>query len=286
MNSLISKVKALVNSKNSNEQRISRFIIEQQFDLSKQSATSMGKALGISDSSIIRYTKSLGCSGFPDFKLQLTAQSPQAVSFPRQDIYEGINASDSTRSIIEKSKHLFADKIEQSLNLIEAETVEQCAQLLINSNKVVLAGIGTSALVASDINHKLIRAGLTVQFNLDYHTQIVQASLLKSDDVLLVVSARGETQEMIEAIELAHQARATVIALTRYGKDKVAQLADFVIPYSYSEEHGKLGMVTPQLLQMIAFDVLYFRVNSLIAPDSMYKAINTIRRIQQEDKYQ
>lgn len=280
MESIINKVKVLAHSTNLNEQRISHFIIEQQFDLAKFSATKVGAKLGISDSSVIRYAKSIGCSGFPDLKLKLAALAPQAQKLPTQSVYAEIESSDSTQTIIEKSKNLFTSKIEQSLSLIDTDTIERSAELLLKANKILLSGIGASAVVAADINHKLIRSGFNVQFNLDYHIQIVQASLLKKDDVLLVVSARGNTQEVLATIEKARANDAKVIALTRYGKGKVAQLSDFVIPYSYTEEHNQLGMVTPQLLQMIAFDILFFKLNTLTDSVSMNTALDSLRQIQ------
>lgn len=270
-----------MHSKNRTDQRISAFIIEHQFDLSALNATKMGEALGISDSSVIRYAKAMGCSGFPDFKVRLAAAMPREGE-TSHEIYEGIEATDTTRLIVEKSKRMFTSKIEQSLDLIDPQTIDACAKLLIDGRKILLVGIGTSALVALDINHKLIRSGLNVQFNYDYHTQLVQASLLQPGDVLLAISARGETSEIIEAIELARDGGAQTIAITRYGKNKVSQLANHVIPYSYTEVHEKLGMVTPQILQMIAFDILFFRINSVISPDSMSKAMSTIRKSRQQ----
>lgn len=280
MENIINKVKALAHSSNQNENKISNFIISQQFDLSKYSATKVGFQLGISDSSVIRYAKSLGCSGFPDFKLKLAALSPSAELAVISPIYAEIEHCDSTRLIIEKSKSLFTSKIEQSLSLIDAETIDCCANTLLGANKILLSGIGTSALVAADINSKLIRSGFNVQFNQDYHIQIVQASLLKKEDVLFAVSARGDTPEVLAAIDKAKTNEAKVISLTRYGKGKVAQLSDFVIPFSYTEEHNQLGMVTPQLLQMIAFDILFFKLNMLTDSASMSTALNSLGQIQ------
>lgn len=281
MKNIINKVKALAHSHNVNQQKISHFIIDLHFDLAQYSATKMGAQLGISDSSIIRYAKSLGCSGFPDLKLQLAAQSQHVSPRHNQSVYDDIQSSDSTRDILAKSQYLFTSKIEQSLSLIEADTIEHCAELLVHADKIVLSGIGSSALVASDINHKLIRSGCNVHFNPDYHTQIIQASLLKCNDVLFVISARGNTQEVLTAIDKAREAKAKVIALTQYGEGKVAQQADYVIPYSYTEEHSQLGMVTPQLLQMIAFDVLFFKLNTMTDSANMHKALSSIRTIQQ-----
>ena len=75
MESIISKIQALANAKTSGDRRISTFLIARNFDISDLSATRMGQELGISDSSVIRYAKALGCSGFPELKLRLAAAS-------------------------------------------------------------------------------------------------------------------------------------------------------------------------------------------------------------------
>ncbi|WP_299996331.1 MurR/RpiR family transcriptional regulator [uncultured Cedecea sp.] len=275
METVISKIRALVHTGKRGERAISTFIIEQGFDLSAMSATRVAQALEISDSTVIRYARMLGCKGFPDLKLQLAAAKPDS-AVVRQEIYEGIEAGDSTVQIVAKSKLLFTKKIEQSLDLIEPEVIDTCAQLLVNARRIVLVGIGSSAFIALDMNHKLIRCGLNVLFNYDYHTQLVQASLLRPGDVLLAISARGESEEVIEALSLARNNGAQTIALTRYGKNRASALAEHVIAYSYTEAHEKLGMVTPQILQMIAFDVLFFKINSLISHESMQTAMSAV----------
>ncbi|WP_245688391.1 hypothetical protein [Vibrio sonorensis] len=65
MDRLINKIKSLAHSANTNQQKISQFIIDQNFDLSRYSATKVGAELGLSDSSVIRYAKQLGCQASP-----------------------------------------------------------------------------------------------------------------------------------------------------------------------------------------------------------------------------
>ncbi|MFS3891221.1 hypothetical protein [Proteus mirabilis] len=52
--------------------------------------------------------------------------------------------------------------------------------------------------------------------------------------------------------------------MTRYEKSWFSVLAEYLIIYGYSETHEKLGMVTPKILQMIVFGLLFFKINSLI----------------------
>ena len=277
MSEIMNKINALVGSKNQSERRLSRLIIDSELDVATLSAVKLGLLAGVSDASVIRFAKSLGFSGFTEFKMMLFSHQKMP---PKSGLYQDLTQYDSTQQLIDKSKVLFTNRIESSLGLINANVIDQCADKIISANKVVIIGVGASALVAADINHKLIRNGINVHFNSDYHTQLVQASLLSEKDIIIVISARGNTKEVIRALESGKESGAFIIALTRFGKDKVAQLSDLVIPYYYNEEHAELGMVTPQILQMISFDVLYFKIISLRGNKPLLKAINTINLTQ------
>lgn len=277
MGEIMNKINALVGSKNQSERKLSRVIIDSELDIATLSAVKLGLLAGVSDASVIRFAKSLGFSGFTEFKMMLFShqKTPQ-----KRGLYQDLTQHDSTQQLIDKSKALFTNRIESSLGLIDANVIDQCADKIISANKVVIIGVGASALVAADINHKLIRNGINVHFNSDYHTQLVQVSLLSEKDIIIVISARGNTKEVIRALESGKESGAFIIAFTRFGKDKVAQLSDLVIPYYYNEEHAELGMVTPQILQMISFDVLYFKIISLRGNKPLLKAINTINLTQ------
>ncbi len=280
MSEIISKIKALTESGNHSERKLSRFIVDRNFDISKLSAAKLGDMANVSDASVIRFSKNLGFSGFTELKMTLFSLPPQEVV--TTGLYQNLTITDSTQSLIDKSKQLFTSRIDSSLSLMDASTIEQCAQELISANRVVVVGVGASALVAADINHKLIRSGINVHFNPDYHTQLTQVSLSSERDLVIFVSARGHTKEVLTALESAKEVGAKTVALTRFGKDKLAQNCDYVIPYYYHEEHAELGMVTPQILQMISFDVLFFKMTALIGHGNkpLAKAINTIIKTQ------
>lgn len=280
MSEIISKIKALVESGNDSERKLSRLIVDRNFDITKLSAARLGDMANVSDASAIRFAKSLGFSGFTEFKMTLFSLPPQ--KGVTAGLYQNLTVSDSTQSLIDKSKQLFTNRIDSSLSLMNAGIIEQCAEKLIVANRVVVVGVGASALVAADINHKLTRSGINVHFNPDYHTQLTQVSLSSEKDLVIFVSARGNTKEVLTALESAKEVGATTVALTRYGKDKLAQNCDYVIPYYYHEEHAELGMVTPQILQMISFDVLFFKMTALLGHGNkpLIKAINTIIKTQ------
>ncbi|WP_087024082.1 MurR/RpiR family transcriptional regulator [Thaumasiovibrio subtropicus] len=281
MSEIANKVTALMETGSPTERKLSRLIVERHFDITDLSAKALGDMCDASNASVVRYARSLGCSGYSELKMALYGKKDQPVD--SSELYQTLDKADSTPELIAKSKSLFTSGIERSLDLIDPDVLDLCAEKIIRSGKVVLIGIGASALVAAEINHKLIRIGINVQFNVDYHSQLVHASLMKADDVAIIISARGNTKEAIMALESAKEAGASVIALTRYGKDKISQMADWVIPYFYNEQHSQLGIVTPQLMQSVVFDVLFFKITAMMGDDVAHplsKAISTVSRTQ------
>ncbi|RLR63774.1 transcriptional regulator, partial [Pseudomonas aeruginosa] len=73
------------------------------------------------------------------------------------------------------------------------------------------------------------------------------------------VTARGNTADINRMLKSAKNEGCLTVALTRFGQDEATRLADHTLPYFYDEQHSQLGVITPQVLQMIAFDVLFFK---------------------------
>jgi len=69
-------------------------------------------------------------------------------------------------------------------------------------------------------------------------------------------------------LQSAKETGCTTVALTRFGQDDATKLADFTLPYFYDEQHSQLGVITPQVLQMVAFDTLFFKYLTLADSDA------------------
>lgn len=152
---------------------------------------------------------------------------------------------------------------------------EQLASVIVNAEKIALFGVGSSGVVASDACQKLIRINKNVLFNSDTHVQRAYASMLTENDLALAFTTRGQTKEVLQSLEIAQQSGCTVSAITRYGKTPTTKMADLILPFAYRERHHELGMITPQLSQMMLFDILFFRVIVLMGET----ATSSLRKI-------
>ncbi len=273
MSDLIPRLEMLSVHGSESEKKISGFLLnDKEHNITTLSALALGKECGVSNASVIRFAQSLSYKGYSEFKLEYLAIQKQNTL---ETIYDDVRLEDSVVEIIKKAEYLFSQNIENSINLIDPETLDQLAHAISKADKIALFGVGSSGVVASDAYQKLIRINKNVFFNADTHVQRAYASMLTENDLALAFTTRGNTKEINQALDIAQQANCTIAAITRYGKTPTSKLADFILPFAYKERHHELGMITPQLSQMMLFDILYFRITALLGDT----ALSSLKRI-------
>lgn len=265
MSALTVKLESLLTRGKGTEQRIAKFLLEYRDSLVAMNAAELAREAGVSSASVIRFARQMGYRGYPEFKVDYLSDEKQHKA---ESLYGNLSRNDDTAQIIAKSGQLFISAIEKSLELLEPAAVDAVAQKLVEAKRIVLFGIGSSAIVANDIFHKLIRVNKSALFSPDLHVQLSYSANLGEGDLAIAVTARGNTPEINQMLKSAHENGCTTIALTRFGQDDAARLADLTLPYYYDEQHSQLGVITPQVLQMVIFDTLFFKYLTLANEDA------------------
>ncbi|CAG9411974.1 MurR/RpiR family transcriptional regulator [Providencia alcalifaciens] len=265
MSALTVKLESLLTRGKGTEQRIAKFLLEYRDSLVAMNAAELAREAGVSSASVIRFARQMGYRGYPEFKVDYLSDEKQHKA---ESLYGNLSRNDDTAQIIAKSGQLFISAIEKSLELLEPAAVDAVAQKLVEAKRIVLFGIGSSAIVANDIFHKLIRVNKSALFSPDLHVQLSYSANLGEGDLAIAVTARGNTPEVNRMLKSAHENGCTTIALTRFGQDDAARLADLTLPYYYDEQHSQLGVITPQVLQMVIFDTLFFKYLTLANEDA------------------
>ncbi len=264
MSALTVKLESLLTRGKGTEQRIAKFLLEYRDSLVAMNAAELAREAGVSSASVIRFARQMGYRGYPEFKVDYLSDEKQHKA---ESLYGNLSRNDDTAQIIAKSGQLFISAIEKSLELLEPAAVDAVAQKLVEAKRIVLFGIGSSAIVANDIFHKLIRVNKSALFSPDLHVQLSYSANLGEGDLAIAVTARGNTPEVNRMLKSAHENGCATIALTRFGQDDAARLADLTLPYYYDEQHSQLGVITPQVLQMVIFDTLFFKYLTLANED-------------------
>jgi len=155
----------------------------------------VARAAGVSEPTVIRFCRSVGVSGFREFKSRLVA----ALSRPDTHLHEDVHAGDSTPDAVGK----VLDSAIRALLDVRAATpsmpFDAAVAAMQHARQLVFAGLGASGYVARDAGHKFFRLGIPCTTALDVQTIVQGAAIARPGDVYIATSHTGGWPEMVRA---------------------------------------------------------------------------------------
>ncbi len=240
------------------ERKVARYVSQNLDNMVGVSVEELAGRSGSSQAAVVRFCKKLGYKGYRDFSIQLVSELAvaQRTNISRAG-YTDICAGDKAGNVIRKVCHHNIQAIEDTFSLMEPDQVELAADMLFRAQRVDLYAIATSNLVAQDAQQKFMRINKRVTAYADPHLQLSSASTLTSEDVAIALSWSGETREVLDAAKLAKHNGAFLIAITRYGKVSLEDLADVHFGLSAPEMAIRSGAMSSRIAQMTMIDILF-----------------------------
>lgn len=209
-------------------------------DLADSSETSVG--------SVVRFAQELGFRGFQDLKLRLAADlsvEPRNTSdlpLPARILAETAAALDAARYSIDEA------------------AFRKAVDCLLESDRILVAGVGTSQPVAADAAYRLQLAGLSTSFPEDVHRQHVAAALLGPGDACFTISHTGQTQETLAVTGAARTAGARTIAVSSFAHSPLAELCDVLLVAGSSETGYRVEAMTSRFVHLAIVDALFVAI--------------------------
>jgi RpiR family transcriptional regulator, carbohydrate utilization regulator len=224
---ILPRLEAMMDAMTRSEVRIAKQILAAPDDFVRSSVRSVAADLGVSEPTILRFCRTVGCEGFKDLKFRLIQELAlsQANSDRAERATKAVGpsgrAAAASRGLAQKSlddDRLFDTIIEaltRTRNTLVHEDVTASAQAIAKAGRVVVYGIGgSSAAMASEAHNRLFRLNVPVMVFTDGYTQRMAAAILAEGDVALFISSTGRPRELQESLELAKYCKATCIAIT------------------------------------------------------------------------
>lgn len=226
------------------ENKIYEYILSSPNQVLYHSLTELSEYSGVAEATVLRFFRKLGFKGFQDFKF-LFAQEVPAAKNPEQD-----------ESFVHRIRNNMVQAIEDSSEMVNAATLEESIQAITDSPDVVIFGIGSSGLAGLDMQNRLMRIGKHVSVITDSHFQIMRASSLNENSVVVAISLTGSTKDIVDAVKVAKAKQATVIALTNYVKSPLTKYADHVLLSSAKESPLDSGSLVSKIAQLYLIDLI------------------------------
>jgi len=252
MESIMHRLRFLQGEMGPAEKRIAEYILNHTGEMVELSISELAKKCGCGDATVVRLSRRLGLDGYQALKIRLAGELSASSALGKE-----IQKSDTCYEIFCKQNGNIAESLKDTESVLDAEQLEAVARLVMQSDRIVLFGLGNSAAIAQDAAHKLLRLGLSAQACCDNHMQAIIASHLKRGSVAIGISHSGASKDIVEALQLCKICGAATVCVTNYGDSPIVAVSDYALFTKSAEtKYSILGM-SSRYSQLALFDSIY-----------------------------
>lgn len=252
------------------EQKVAQVILEDLAGAAAASINALARKAGVSEASVTRLAKALGCRDVRDLKLRLAQAAAVGQRFLH---HEQPPAADATlpQTLADQLHRDVVAALDVNRQLIDADHIERAARLLQRARMIYAFGMGGgSSSMADEARYRLARLGRPVASYQDALLQQMVSATLAKDDVVLAFSVSGSVPEMLASCDIAREYGARLIAVTALGSP-LASRADVLLPIRAIETDFIFKPSASRYAMLLVMDVLATRVALLQQDDSQEK---------------
>ena len=233
------------------ERRVADLALNHPRSIINDPIVDIARKADVSQPTVIRFCRSLGCQGLSDFKLKLATGLTGTIPVSHSQVHLGDTATDFGAKVLDNTVSAIL-QLREHLNF---EQVENAITLLNGARRIEFYGLGNSHIVAQDAHYKFFRFGIPTIAYGDLYMQAASAALLGKGDVIVAVSKSGRAPELLRVLDVAMQAGAKVIAITS-SNTPLAKRATVALETDHIEmRESQLSMIS-RILHLLMIDIL------------------------------
>lgn len=233
------------------ELRVAEHVLAHPRAVLNQPIVEIAKAAQVSQPTVIRFCRSLGCEGLSDFKLRLASGLTGTVPITHVQVTD----DDSSVELGSKVLGNTASAILQMRSQLNRDMIDRTIDLLVRAGRVEFYTVGQYGGVALDAQFKFLRFGIPSASYTDPRLQTLAAAVLKPGDVAVVISSAGRLPELLAVADAARARGAAVVAITA-GQSPLARKADTVLAVDHVEDASTHVPMVSRILQLLVVDIL------------------------------
>ena len=248
---LIRRITESQSSLRKSEAKVATYVLANLDGVIKMRIVDLASKSAVSEPTVIRFCRAIGFDGFQSFKLQLAQQLGLGSVFTQFAVED----NDTVADLLNKVFDTTVGSLITVRDEINSEVLEQAIDSISSARRVEFYGFGASGSVAADAQHKFFRLQLSSAAYTDPHIQRMSAISLGSEDVVVAISQSGETQALLQSVELAREAGANVIGLAPQDTS-LSRLCNLSIYVNMEEDLESFTPVSSRIAHLVVIDVL------------------------------
>ena len=222
---LISHIQSQYTRFSKGQKLIAQYILKNYDKVAFMTACKLGEAVGVSESTVVRFANALGYSGYP--KLQDALQEViknKLTTVQRVDMVKEFNDDSAILKKIVKSD---MDNIKDTLEGIDEKAFEEAANRILKAKRIYIVGMRSSFTIAQYLGFYLgIILDSVHVIRTDMGDAFEQVVKINEDDVLIAISFPRYSKKSYQIVSYAKEKGAHIVSLTDSPFAPVASFTD------------------------------------------------------------
>lgn len=253
---LLLEIQSAYNQFTKVEKKVADFVLKHPEQVIFMSITDLSEACKVADASVHRFCRTMKLKGYQEFKMKISISLHM-----RQNAEEKSEREESgDNSVLESAERIMCSSIsalKETNALLSEVQLEKTLSLMQNAGNIYFFGIGSSLLTAQEATNRFMRITRKVHCITDPHMQAMSAAMADASDLIVIISYSGATKDNIHVAQLAKEAGAGIVAITRFIKSPLTAYADAVLLSGSDEDPLDGGSMSTKLGQLFLVDILF-----------------------------
>jgi RpiR family carbohydrate utilization transcriptional regulator len=270
---LLARIQELAPRMTPSERKVADAVLNHSALMITSTLADLAQRAGVSEPSVVRFCRAVGCDGFSDFKLRLVQSLATGVPYVHRDV----RPDEATPELCAKICDRSIATISQLRAEIDPVAIEHAITILAAATRIEFYGAGSSGIVASDAQHKFLQLGAATVAYSDPHLHIASAATLAPGDAVVIISYTGATQDILDSARIAAESGASIIGITRAGSP-LTESCTVALLTAVSDDEDLYTPMAARLAFLTIIDMLAVGVALRRGP-AMTQRLEKLRRL-------
>lgn len=234
------------------EKRVAGYVRQNPAEVILLSLQALAERCGTSDATVLRFCRSLGFSGYIDFKASLIPdllRQGASLHYPS----DSLSTFESAAATLNKT---ICRDIQSTFSHLDEDIFATVVARLRDAQTVVVIGLAGSAGAARIFVDSLLSVGKAAYYFSDKVEIERICSVLETDDLLIAVSHSGESEEVCQGLERAKKGGVFTCAVTNFAPSRLESQAHVTVLTTVAENLLGSYSCIPRIAQLAIFELL------------------------------
>ncbi len=223
--------------------KIFKFIKNNTDQFLSLNAQELGKVIGTSDASVIRFSQKIGFSGLNEMRYSLQSEMIKKTSISHHTDYSTLMRE--TQLLIENIYHTTSQSLVNKLRL-KVKSSKRCFIVALEDKNI-----------ADIISEKFMAIGINIIPLTSINALKMYGSLSESDDMFMVISYTGNSNVLSSVLEDITDHGSYVVLISNYEKSLCADISDIVMLIPKTNLLISSAVISKELIILALFDLIF-----------------------------